>query len=265
MALFSDALFFFIVGSIFGSFLNVCIYRLPKGISIVFPRSFCPSCKKSIKILDNVPILSYLFLRGRCRFCGAKIPVRYFVVEILTASISLLLYLKYRAFLPTIFYLVMCGALLAASFIDLEHMIIPDELSLGIVPFGFLYNFIMKGEEGLIFSFLGFFVGGFLPFAIAKAYKILRKREGLGGGDVKLLCGIGSFLGVSGAVFSLVFGALFGLVFGIFEILKKRERLALAIPFGPFISLAAISYIFFGGVLTRLYLLLVFGQRFGKI
>jgi leader peptidase (prepilin peptidase)/N-methyltransferase len=244
-------------GAIVGSFLNVCIFRLPDGESVVFPGSHCRSCKKPLGWYDNVPLLSFIFLRGHCRHCKSPISRQYFLIEIVTA---LLFVLFYHFFGPTPtggIYLVFSMALLVAGVIDLRHRIIPDEITLPGIVLGLGLSALvptLHGQEtwvrGLGASFLGAAIGGgFLYLAGTAAEKIL-KKEAMGGGDVKLLAMIGAFIGWSGVFWTIFFSSLLGSVAGIYMRLKKGEQY---VPYGPYLALAAFMYLFFGSELIRLY------------
>jgi len=238
----------FIFGSIIGSFLNVCIYRIPKDKSIIRPGSSCPACNTSIKFYDNIPIVSYILLKGRCRHCNAHISFKYPLVEVITAFLFLFLYDKFGMTLELPVYMVFLSLLVVISFIDLELQIIPDILSLGGLVAGFFLAFFRPSFTWLD-SIYGIFLGGGILFAIAMGYKLIAKREGMGGGDIKLLGMIGAFCGIKGVVFSLMAGSLIGTIVGIPLMLIKREGRTYAIPFGPFLSLGALLYVCAGEVI----------------
>ncbi|MBI4437020.1 MAG: prepilin peptidase, partial [Candidatus Omnitrophica bacterium] len=240
----------FIVGSVIGSFLNVCIQRMPQSESVVFPRSYCPKCKKSIFWYDNIPFLSYLFLKGRCRFCHEPISFQYFLVEFLTAFSFLMLYLRFGLTGHFFIYAAWFGSLLVASFIDLKHQIIPDEISLGGLVVGLgvsvLYPFL-HGSPSRWFSLwdaaIGSLVGGGAIYLIGLFGNFVFKKESMGGGDVKLLAMVGSILGWKLTLLAFFIAPFFGSVVGI--ILKIR-RGAEVIPYGPFLSLGSIVALFWG-------------------
>jgi len=184
----------FIFGAAIGSFLNVCIFRIPAKGSIVKPLSQCPSCHHPIRIYDNIPIISFILLRGRCRDCGEKISWQYPLVELITALLAMLLFMKFGLTLIFLVCFVFTAVLIVISFIDFEHQIIPDIISLPGIPIFFLASvFIVKVPwlEALI----GLLIGGGILYAIAFVYEWISKREGMGGGDIKLLAMIGGFLG----------------------------------------------------------------------
>lgn len=251
-------IFFFLLGSAIGSFLNVVIYRLPREKSIVRPPSGCPNCQKPIRFYDNIPILSYILLRGKCRDCGTKISIRYPFVELLTGILFLVLYQKFGLTFELAVFIVFVSLLIAISFIDLDFQIIPDVLSLGGVGVGFLLAIFrplfryMDPKFGILDSLYGILLGGGLLFAIAWLYQFFTKREGMGGGDIKLLGMIGAFCGIKGVIFSLVSGSVLGTIVGIPLMMAKGRDTKYAIPFGPFLSLGALIYAFKGGTLIRL-------------
>lgn len=243
----------FLFGAIVGSFLNVCIYRLPRDKSIIMPNSFCPSCEKPIKYYDNIPILSYILLKGRCRNCNTKISIRYPIVEFITALLFLLLFKKTGLTIELPVMMLFVAILIVISLIDLEFQIIPDILSIGGVAIGFVLSFI-RPFFGFFDALYGIILGGGVLFAIAYLYQLCTKREGMGGGDIKLLGMIGAFIGIKGVLFSLISGSLIGTIVGIPLMLIKGQDTKYAIPFGPFLSLGAIIYIFYGNMFVVLIL-----------
>lgn len=249
---------FFVLGAVIGSFLNVVIHRIPRDQSIVRPGSSCPSCGSAIRFYDNIPLVSYIVLRGRCRRCGTHISLRYFLVELISALIFAACFHVFGFSFELPVALVFVMLLIAISFIDLDFMIIPDIMSLGGLLLGIALSFFRR-EPLFLESFVGSFahvpflnsslnslvgviLGGGLLFAIAKSYELLRKKEGMGGGDVKLLGMIGAFCGIKGVVFSLIAGSFIGTAVGIPLMLIKRQGTQYAVPFGPFLSLGALLY-----------------------
>ena len=262
-------LFSFFFGSAIGSFLNVCIYRLPREESIVFPPSNCTSCNNPIRFYDNIPMISYLFLRGKCRSCRERISPVYLIVEVLSGLICALLVWRFGFSLTTLFYFVFLSALVVITFIDLEHMIIPNVITFPGIVVGIIYAglktdwntaHLLFGSSRLnlesiirilngvpiIDSIFGIILGGGVLFLIGFLYEVIRKREGMGMGDVKLLAMIGAFLGWKGVIFVVFISSLIGTVVGISIILYKRGDLKYAIPYGPFLSLAAALYCYTG-------------------
>jgi leader peptidase (prepilin peptidase)/N-methyltransferase len=243
-------IFAFIFGAAIGSFLNVCIFRIPAHESIVKPLSQCPHCHQPIRFYDNIPMISFLVLRARCRDCGGKISWRYPLVELITALLALLLFMKFGLTLNFLVFFIFTAVLIAISFIDLDHQIIPDILSLPGIPIFFLAAiFIVRlpWHEALI----GLLIGGGMLFLIAFVYELLTKREGMGGGDIKLLAMIGGFLGWKSLIFVVLFSSLAGAVVGITAMVIKKQDMKYAVPFGPFLSLAAVAYIFWGEIFMR--------------
>lgn len=244
-------IFFTAVGAVVGSFLNVLIFRIPEGQSIVLPSSHCPKCGHAIRVYDNIPIISYLILRGKCRDCREKISVQYPIVEAITALISLLLFLKFGLSFKYLSSFIFTCALITITFIDLRHQIIPDVISLpGIPVFFFLAIFFMNLTVWE--SLLGILIGGGCLFAIAFLYEIITKREGMGGGDIKLLAMLGAFLGWKSLFFILFVSSLLGAVVGVSAMIIKGQDMKYAVPFGPFLSIAAILYLFVGADVTKL-------------
>ena len=261
--------FVFIFGLLFGSFLNVCIYRLPRDESIAFPPSHCTNCSTPIKFYQNIPVISYLLLGGKCSSCKEPISVIYPVVELFTAVLVTLLFYKYGVTIETFVYVILTLSLIAISFIDLEHFIIPNVITLPGIIIGLAYNllitdwgFFLKIIPGLDFenifyiapripalnSVFGIIIGGGTLLLIAYLYKIIRKREGMGMGDVKLLAMLGAFLGINGVFFIILVSSLVGSVIGITLILIQRGNMKLALPYGPFISFAAVLFLFTGPI-----------------
>lgn len=244
----------FVFGACIGSFLNVCIFRIPLKKSIVFPGSSCPKCHTPIPGYANIPILSFLFLRGRCRSCHAPISWRYPFIELMTGLFSIGLFTRF-GITPAggVWFLFVC-TLLVVAFIDLDHQIIPDRISLpGIVVFGGLTLFIL--HQPFFFIFYGLLTGGGILYLAGEIYFRLKKREGMGGGDVKLLAMIGTTIGVKGVLFTLFFGSFLGTLAGILMMVAagKPDRAA-RIPFGPFLSAGAILYIVCGDQMIGWYL-----------
>ncbi|MEN8211002.1 MAG: prepilin peptidase [Thermodesulfobacteriota bacterium] len=243
----------FAFGSCIGSFLNVCIYRIPENRSIIFPGSFCPSCKNAIPFYLNIPILSYVFLMGKCKFCKIKISIRYPLIEALTGIFALLLFLKF-GLTPSFFYwFVFISTLITISFIDFDHQIIPDIISLpGIIIFASSFYFLP--EMTIKDTILGILLGGGSLYAVAFLYYLIKKQEGMGGGDIKLLAMIGAATGIKGVIFTIFAGSLLGTIFGVLLMLSSKIKdTKLKIPFGPFLSAGAILFIFYGKELIQWY------------
>jgi len=248
------AVFIFIIGACIGSFLNVCIYRIPENNSIITPGSFCPACKKGIPFYCNIPVLSYLFLKGRCKFCHEPISIRYPLIEILAGMFAVVLFYKFGIGQVMIYWFIFISVLITISFIDIDHQIIPDVISLpGILVFASSFYFLP--EMTLKNTLLGIVAGGGSLYAVAFLYYLLKKQEGMGGGDIKLLAMIGAAIGIKGVFFTIFAGSLLGTFFGLLiMIYTKIADSKLKIPFGPFLSMGAILYIFFGEQLILWYL-----------
>lgn len=274
-----ERIFVFFFGSLVGSFLNVCIHRLPLGESIVMPGSHCPACKKPIPWYFNIPLVSYWWLGRRCAFCKQPIRPRYFLVELLTALTFLGLYLRYGpSFDFLVFALFLCG-LIVATFVDIQHRIIPDEISLGGTAAGLLLAvlraFLVGRDLTGRFSFawpvfldalIGAAVGAGVIFLVGFLFdqvyfKLLKKpavegeTESMGGGDVKLLAMIGAFLGWQNVLLTFFLAPFLGLVIGMYNLVVKKQHL---IPYGPFLSLAAVIAMLWG---PRILDLLFFRQQ----
>ena len=245
-------IFSFFFGLIWGSFLNVCIHRLPREESLWRKSSHCPHCEKPVHWFWNIPILSFIWLRGRCGYCQASISLQYPLVEIASGLLFLALFLNYEASLHFLAYAIFASSLLVLSVIDLQHRIIPDEVSLPGIVLGFLASFITH-DISWQQSLLGIMAGGGAFFLIAFAYERITKREGLGGGDVKLLAMMGAWLGVESILIIIVISSALGSLVGIFLMLFHRRSMQTAIPFGPFLAFAGLLYLFFGGPLRSLF------------
>jgi leader peptidase (prepilin peptidase)/N-methyltransferase len=241
-------IFAFIFGAVVGSFLNVCIYRLPKKESVVFPPSHCPNCDYKIPFYDNIPILSYIVLAGRCRSCKVRISPQYPLVELVTA-----LFIKFGPSLSFLVLFLFCSAMVVVTFIDLEHQIIPDVISLSGIVCGFIFSFFIP-QLGWLNSLIGIAVGGGSLLLVAYGYEFITKKEGMGGGDIKLLAMMGAFFGWRAIPFIIFVSSLIGSVIGITVMLIQKKDAKLAIPFGPFLALGAILYIFFGRQVIYWYL-----------
>ncbi len=240
-----ELIFATIFGALVGSFLNVVILRLPKeGGSIVFPPSHCPQCQALIRWYDNIPIVSFLLLFGRCRHCRQKISWQYPAVELMMALLSFALYRSFGLSPAFLVYFIFCAALLAIIFIDLRHQIIPDVISLPGIVLGLAASFLVPGLSWQD-SLLGLLLGGGIFYAIAAGYYLLARRAGMGGGDIKLLAMIGAFLGWRALPFVIFASALMGSVIGIGAMIKQKKGGKTVIPYGPFLAVASYLYLFF--------------------
>ena len=251
----------FIFGSIVGSFLNVCIARMPKDESVVSPPSHCPVCKTPIPFYDNIPLISYLHLRGRCRSCREKISPRYFVVEFLLAVLAVLLFSRFGLGLAFFVNFVLVAALIVITFIDLDVRIVPDVISLPGIAVGLVVSIVNSQwlmVQSLLLptplsSALGILLGGGVLLLVAWSYQFFTGIEGMGGGDIKLLAMIGAFLGWPSIPVALFFASLIGSIVGLAFMLKKGVDSKYALPFAPFLCFGALVYLFFGELLIALY------------
>jgi leader peptidase (prepilin peptidase) / N-methyltransferase len=242
----------FIFGACIGSFLNVCIYRIPAGVSIVHPGSSCPECKTMIPFYDNIPILAYLLLGGKCRTCKAPIAIRYPLVELITGLLAVACAMSFGATLHGLVVFAFIATLVVVSFIDLDHRIIPDTISLPGIPIFFLASLAVPTVSWHA-SALGVLAGGGSLFAVAWAYQLITGREGMGGGDIKLLAMIGAMIGWQGILFTLFAASAIGTAVGLLAMVQSGKGLRLAVPFGPFLATGAVIYLFFGNVIINGY------------
>lgn len=240
--------FLFILGLIVGSFLNVCIYRLPRGESIVRPGSHCPNCKRAINCWDNIPLLSYLLLNGRCRYCRWKIPLRYPLVELLTALVLVVYYNLWGLSLVGLIFVIFTLGLMIATFSDFETQVIPDQVSLGLLPFGIFLSFYNPIYQEIYFripileSVLGALVGGGMIYLSGLLGKWAFKKPAMGLGDVKFMALIGTFLGWKLVVLVYFIAPFLAIFFGLYQKIRyQRDYL----PYGPFLAMAALLVFFF--------------------
>jgi leader peptidase (prepilin peptidase)/N-methyltransferase len=240
------------LGLCVGSFLNVCIYRLPRGQSVVAPRSRCPKCGRSLGWFENIPVVSWLALRGRCRRCAAPISIQYPIVELVTALVWLAIVWQTPIGWVLASRLVLGTMLIVLFMIDLEHQLLPNIITLPGIVIGFLFSLV--APPGPLDSLLGILIGGGVLYGIAAAYYVLRKEEGMGMGDVKMLAMIGAFLGWRAVLLTLVLASFAGAVLGIAMMLFQRGNLRYALPFGTFLSLGAMVAMLFGEQLIAWYL-----------
>ena len=243
-----DLIFVVILGGLWGSFANVCIYRLPKGKGVVSGRSHCPKCKKKIIWHDNIPIISYLILKGKCRKCKRKISSQYPMVEMINILLFLIIYFLFGISLTTILLMILSLSFLITFFIDLKHFIIPNFLTFSMMILGFIKSFdpnLNSIFPNYINSLIGGLFGYGIIFSIIFFYKQIRKKEGMGLGDAKLLAVIGFWFGWIAIPFVLFLSSIFALVSVIPDLIKKNKKMTSQIPFGPYIILATIFYLVF--------------------
>jgi len=251
-----EKIIIFMFGAIVGSFLNVCIYRMPKGESVVSPGSHCPKCKKPIHWYDNIPVLSYLILMGKCRFCKTLISPRYMIVEVITAFLAVALFIAFGPSPKFAGYSILSAGLIVATFVDFEIQEIPDEISLGGLAVGLVFAAIFPGmisaaswDKALIGSALGALAGGGSIYLMGFFGEMVFRKEAMGGGDVKLMAMIGAFLGWKLALLTFFIAPLFGSVAGIVLKIKNDQNV---MPYGPYLSLAAVTSMFWGDKILRM-------------
>ena len=269
-------------GACIGSFLNVCIYRIPLELSVVSPGSHCPSCKKPIRWFQNIPVLAYLFLRGKCARCGVRISPRYAVVELLTALLFLLAWLKFDMaggsrplglvpvtdlLLVPVFWLVIMGLVLG-TFVDFEHMIIPDRVTLGGIACGLAASALVPSLHGettvtasLMRGAIGAAFGFGLLWSVAMLGEFVFKKEAMGFGDVKLMGAIGAFFGWQAVCFTVLISSFAGTLVGLTLIATGRKEMQSRIPYGPYLALAALLWLFWGSSWWDLYIAFIAPNR----
>ncbi|MBM9536653.1 prepilin peptidase [Desulfobulbus alkaliphilus] len=242
-----------LLGAVVGSFLNVVILRLPRtDRSIIFPASHCPRCKQPLRWFDNIPIISYLLLRGRCRTCGKTISLQYPLVELAMAVLAAVLAARFALSFAFILYFIFFAALLVIIFIDFHHQIIPDRISLPGIAIGFAGSFF-NDQVTWQQSGLGILLGGGILYAVAYGYFFLTRREGMGGGDIKLLAMIGAFLGWQSLLFVVFSSSVAGSVVGVAAMIKQKTGARTRIPYGPFLALGAMAYLIFNDQINSLW------------
>ena len=240
----------FIFGSILGSFLNVCIWRMPRNESIVKPASHCPDCNRRLKWYDNIPFISYILLKGRCRNCKKKISFRYFLVELVTAGLCVAAVYRFGVTPLALIHILLFSGLIISSFIDIPHRVIPDSISIGGMVAGLMLSFLYPALHSLDSrlpalwqSALGLFIGGGAIYLTGMLGDFIFKKESMGGGDVKLLAMVGAFIGWKLVLVAFFLAPIFGALVGVVIKIKYKESL---IPYGPFLSLGTIISIFYG-------------------
>jgi leader peptidase (prepilin peptidase)/N-methyltransferase len=247
-----------VFGFAWGSFLNVLIYRIPRDMSLVKPASSCPQCRKKIKVYDNIPIISYLTLGGKCRYCKAKIPLSYPLVEFLTPLSFVLIYLQHSL---SVFFFASClfaSAMIVLGFIDFYHMIIPDEITMPGLVLALVYS-LFREDVNITQALIGAVSGAGFLLLVYGAYLLLRKKEGLGMGDVTMMLLIGAFLGWRQAFFTLILASFVGALVGVIVILFKKKDFQYSLPFGTFLAPAAFFSLLWGEKILRAYLSLFKG------
>ena len=246
----------FIFGSIFGSFCNVCIYRLPLNKSIAKERSFCPSCKSPINWHDNIPLLSFVLLKSKCRTCGNKINFQYFLVELIAAVSFLSIYFIFGTSITTLLLLILSVFFIIIFFIDLKHYIIPNELTFPLMVIGFLKSFDPNLNKAIFPNYINSLIGGLIGYLIIWfiifVYKKIRNKEGMGLGDAKLLAVVGFWFGWLSIPFTIFISSLVALIFVIPSVLNKSRNMTSQIPFGPYIIIGSIVYVSFANEIKNI-------------
>ena len=243
-----DLIFVIILGALWGSFANVCIIRIPQGKGVVVGRSFCLKCKKKIQWFDNIPIISYLLLKSKCRNCKTKISFQYFLVETISLINFLVLYLIFGISLTTLFLIILSVVFLIIFFIDLKHYIIPNSLTYSMMILGFIKSFV-PNLDPIFPNFLNSLIGGLLGYGIIWSityfYRQFKKKEGMGLGDAKLFAVIGFWFGWISIPFVIFLSSIIALLSVLPDLLRSSKKLSSQIPFGPFIILGTIFYLVF--------------------
>ena len=239
----------FVLGSIWGSFCNVCIYRLPDNDSVVTKRSFCRSCKNKIKWYDNIPLLSFIFLKGKCRSCNNKISSQYFLVELISAISFLLIFFLYGISITTLLLIILSIFFIIIFFIDLKHYIIPNELTFPLMLIGFIKSFDPNLNQTIFPNYINSLLGGFFGYAVIWLiiffYKKVRNKEGMGLGDAKLMAVVGFWFGWTSIPFTIFISSFVALFFAIPSLIKRNKNMTTQIPFGPYIIIGCIIYVSF--------------------
>ncbi len=246
----------FIFGSIWGSFCNVCIYRLPYNESVIKGRSFCPSCKNQIKWYDNIPFLSFIFLRGKCRNCSNKISFQYFLVELLSGISFLAIFFLYGISITTLLLIILSIFFIIIFFIDLKHYIIPNELTFPLMVIGFIKSFDPNLNQTIFPNYINSLLGGIFGYSIIWLiilfYKKVRNKEGMGLGDAKLMAVVGFWFGWISIPFTIFISSVVALILVIPSLLKKTKDMSAQIPFGPYIIIGCILYVSFSNQIKYL-------------
>jgi len=247
---------FFILGSLWGSFSNVCIYRLPNSGNVAKGRSFCPDCKNKIKWFDNIPFFSYLFLKGKCRQCSKPISFQYFIVELLTAISFVLIFHIYGISITTLLLLILSIFFIIIFFIDLKHFIIPNVLTFPLMGIGFLKSFDPNLNQTIFPNYINSLIGGLFGYSIIWLiiffYKKVRKKDGMGLGDAKLMAVIGFWFGWISIPFTIFISSTVALVIVIPSLINQSRKMSSEIPFGPYIIIGCILYLIFANQIKYL-------------
>ena len=248
----------FVLGCIWGSFSNVCIYRLPNDQSVVKGRSFCTSCKEQIKWYDNIPFLSFIFLKGKCRKCGNKISSQYFLVEFVSAISFIIVYHLYGISITTLLLIILSIFFIIIFFIDLKHFIIPNELTFPLMLIGFVKSFEPNLNQTIFPNYINSLIGGVFGYLIIWLiilfYKKVRNKDGMGLGDAKLMAVVGFWFGWTSIPFTIFISSFVALFFAIPSLIKKNKNMTTQIPFGPYIIIGCIIYVSFANQIKQMFL-----------
>ena len=248
---------FLVLGGIWGSFANVCIYRLPKNQGVVTGRSFCPKCKKKIQWFDNIPILSFFLLMGKCRYCKKRIDIQYFCVEIISIISFIIVYIYFGLTITSLLLMTLSIFFIIIFFIDLKHYIIPNVLTFPLMFIGFIKSFDPNLDQTIFPNYINSLIGGIFGYSIiwliVFVYKKVRKKEGMGLGDAKLLGAIGFWFGWISIPFTIFLSSFAALVIVIPSILNKSRNMTSQIPFGPYIIIGCIIYVVFANEIKNIF------------
>ena len=246
----------FVLGGIWGSFANVCIYRLPKNQGVVTGRSFCPKCKKKIQWFDNIPILSFFLLMGKCRYCKKRIDIQYFCVEIISITSFIIVYIYFGLAITSLLLMTLSIFFIIIFFIDLKHSIIPDSLTFPLCIIGFVKSFDPNINTTIFPNYINSLIGGVFGYLIIWLiiyfYKQIRKKEGMGLGDAKLMAVIGFWFGWISIPFVMFISSVVALIIVVPSLINKSKKMSSKIPFGPYIILAAIIYFSFSDIIKNI-------------
>ena len=252
-------LIFIVLGALWGSFANVCIYRLPKKKEVIIKRSFCPNCKKKIKWFDNIPILSFIFLSGKCRNCKRSISFQYFFVELLGIIGFIFINFYFGLTLTALLLMILCIFFIITFFIDLKHFIIPDTLTFPLMIIGFVKSFDPNLNTSIFPNFINSFIGGIFGYLIIWLiiffYKQIRKKEGMGLGDAKLMAAVGFWFGWVSIPYVIFLSSVIALLIATPSLMNKTKKMSSKIPFGPYIIIATIVYLIFSDPLKNMLIL----------
>ena len=239
----------FILGALWGSFCNVCIHRLPNDQNVVTGRSHCPSCKIKINWYDNIPFLSYLLLKGKCRSCKMKISFQYFLVEAIAAFAFLFIFLFFGLTTTTLLFFMLIISFIIIFFIDLKHFIIPNQITYSLMIIGFFKSFVPFLDRSIFPDYFHSLIGGvcgyFIIWLLIFVYKKLKNKEGMGLGDAKLISALGCWFGWISIPFVIFFSSAVALISVIPDLIKKKKKLSSQIPFGPYLIIGCVIFLFF--------------------